>query len=601
MRTQSRHSKPTYRKRGAHSKPHARKPKRSMQFQAPFVGVACVLVATAGILALPVSTIAESPEARQKSTLANLMSQAQLEQLAAKYEERLASGADGDAASYAAAMDSSTLKPIAKPKIKDISQSEDGVLVQWKKVKAAQGYDVYRSTDGETWEQLDHTDSSPTYYHDTDLDAGVSYSYAIVSTTDAEGYRNSASSAHVDRVFLAAPKVKVSQGKSSAKITWKKARGATGYVVQYAKNRFFVGAKSIEVEGTSSLSASAKGLGKGTECYTRVRAVRKTTNGSVQDGCWAYSSNAAANDTVKLAAVKVSKKVKSGKKTKTKKVAFELRGAAKQKVTGYDTLQGSCYGDGYMYYALYNRDLNKAKVVKLSLDKMKVVKVSKALGIFHANDMTYNSKIGRIVVVHGEGDGRGLSIVNPSTLKVEKRVAIPKNVSNVFDAAGAGIDKVSGISAIAYNAKRDCYIATISGSHELLILDAAFKPISLLALSSKSLGVYQNIEVGNDVVAVSTSAGALQGGNYLWLYSWTGKQLGRVLVPKDMEIESIFFKGSKLYASFYLSGQKMKTKTVVTTKKTRNSSGKLVKRKVKQKVKYMAVTRDNYCYKVSGI
>lgn len=601
MKTQSRHSKPTYRKRGMHSKSHIRKTKRGTRFRALLVGASCVLAAAAGLLSLPVNTIAESPEARQKSTLANLMSQAQLEQLAAKYEERLSSDDDADAFSYAEAMDSSTLKPIAKPKIKSVSQSEDGVLVQWGKVKAAQGYDVYRSADGKTWEQLDHIESSPTYYHDIDTDAGVSYSYAVVSTTDADGYRNSASSNHAERMFLAAPKVKVAQGTSSAKITWKKVRGATGYVVQYAKNRFFVGAKSIEVNGASSLSAPAKGLGKGAECYARVQAVRKGEGNSVQDGCWAYSSNATSDSTARLSALKVKKKVKSGKKTKTKKIALELRGAAKQKVAGYDTLQGSCYGGSYMYYALYNRDLNKGKIVKLSLDKMKVAKVSKALDIFHANDMTYNSKIDRVIVVHGEGDGRGLSIVNPATLKVEKRVAVSRNVSNIFDAEDAGIDRISGISAIAYNAKRDCYIATVSGSHELLILDANFKPINLLALSSKSFGVYQNIETGNDVVAVSTSAGVLQGGNYLWLYSWTGKQLGKVFLPKDMELESIFFKGDKLYASFYLSGQKMKAKTVVTTKRARNSAGKIVKRKVKQKVKYMAVTRDNYCYKVSGI
>lgn len=594
MTTQPRHSNPTYRKRGQHT---AKRKKRSKVLPL-FAGAACTAAFFGCALALVSTPIGEEPVVKQKSTLSNLMSQAQVEQLAAKYKASLAKGEAIDPAAYAAAINSSSLTDIAAPKIKGLSQSEEGIVIQWGKVKAAQGYDLYRSVDGDVWEQLEHLDSSVVYYHDTQADAGTTYHYAIVATTNANGKSNSKNSALTARMFLAAPKVSVSRGKTSAKLSWKAAKGATSYEIQYAANMFFVGAEKLDID--DSTTATISGLDKDAPCYVRIRA-KHGEAGAAQKGYWSYSANVGETKELKLKAAKYEKRVKIGKKKVSKKAVFELRRAAKQKVTGYDTLQGSCYGNGYGYFALNNRTTGKSRIAKVNLSTMKLVKLSKVLSIHHANDMTFNSKRGYLVVAHSGGDERGLSVVNPSTLKVIKSVQLKKNVSRLFNASGAGIKNISGVSSIAYNAQRNCYVSTIMGKHDMLVLDADFKPIQVIALSEKSTGVYQNIEVGNDVIAVSTSAGGEQGGNYLWCYSWTGKLLNKVYVPKAMELESVFLKGSKLYANFYLSGSKTKTKTVVTKKKVRNASGKLVTRKVRQKVKYLAITRDNYIYKVSGI
>lgn len=65
--------------------------------------------------------------------------------------------------------------------------------------------------------------------------------------------------------------------------------------------------------------------------------------------------------------------------------AFDFRKAAKQKLYRYDTLQGACADDGIAYLTLYNRNVEKCKIVKVDLDTLKVIKVSKPLPVYHAD------------------------------------------------------------------------------------------------------------------------------------------------------------------------------------------------------------------------
>ncbi len=604
------------------------KPKKQRARLGKRLAMSAAAVAALGIIcapfASPSSTIAEEPSTTQRSTLANLMSMAQFQTLEAKYKATLGEGQAIDREDYIAATNSSTLTPIAKPKVKGIAQDGEGTIVSWSKSTGAQGYDVYRNLDGEVWEQIAALDARARCYHDTDVEAGADYRYAIVATTEQDGYSNSDNSKVEHYIFLESPRVKVSKEKTHAVITWKSAAKATGYTVQYAANRFFIGAKTLTIDEGSTTSAYVSGLDRDARCYVRIRAVRVKSSSSSGDSSaasrasqapWSYSSNVKGDVTATLSQIKVTKKAKAKAKKgapkkkkivyKKKRVAFELRRKAHQKVGGYDTLQGSCEAGGYAYYALNNRDLGKSKIVKVRLSTMKVVKVSKALNIHHANDMTVNTKEGYLVVNHSSGDPLGVSIVNMKTLKVARQIEIPKRVSGLFNASeakdGAGIKSIRGISSIAYSAARDCYVASIWSTHDIVELDASFKPVRIIALSEKSSGMYQNIAVSNDVIVVSTAANSEQGSNYLYCYDWDGELLSRISLPNSTELESVFFTGSRMHANFYESGEQTKTKTVTETQYTTNAAGKAVAKKVKRKVSYTAVTRDNYCFKVKGI
>ena len=629
---------------------------------------ALIAVAVVAVVVLPLlnpqSTIAEEPATTQRSTLANLMSQAQFAVLESKYKATLAPEQHVDPAAYAAAVDSSALSPIDAPMLFGITQDANGAIISWKKSAGAQGYAVYKSLDGQIWEQAASLKKNARCYHDTAVEAGAAYCYAVVATTSADGYRNSSSSSITRYVFLQSPDVKVSKRKTHATISWQSALQATSYTVQYAANRFFIGAKTVEVDDGSTTSVTVSGLGKDAKCYARIKALRAaggdaggsntgdaadeggsggngsdsgssssnsgSTASSSANGAagpvattaskapWSYSNNATGDVDAALSQVKVTKKVKvkstksakkasSKKKAKYKKkrVVFELRRAAGQKLEHYDTLQGSCQAGGYGYYALNDRNLNKGKIVKVKLSTMKVVKVSKALDIYHANDITANTKEGYLVVNHSSGDPLGLSVIDMNSLKIKRDVTIPKRVSGLFNAAeakdGAGITKIRGVSSIAYNVQRDCYVASVWSTHDIVELDASFKPTRVIALADKSIGSYQNIAVGNDVIIVSTCPNDEQSSNILWCYDWDGQLLSKVYLPNSTELESVFFEGSCLHANFYVSGQQTKTKTVTETQYVTNAAGKTVAKKVKRKVEYTAVTRDNYCFKVKGI
>ena len=71
---------------------------------------------------------------------------------------------------------------------------------------------------------------------------------------------------------------------------------------------------------------------------------------------------------------------------------FDLREAAGQSLYSYDTLQGACAHDGFVYYTLYDRNKEKCKIAKADLMSLEVVKVSAPLPIYHGNNLTYNTR-----------------------------------------------------------------------------------------------------------------------------------------------------------------------------------------------------------------
>jgi hypothetical protein len=69
----------------------------------------------------------------------------------------------------------------------------------------------------------------------------------------------------------------------------------------------------------------------------------------------------------------------------------------------YRVLEGGGTDGQYAYFCIWNKAQNKCKVVKVSLEAGKAPKclaVSAALPIDHGNDIAYDSKNDRLVVVH---------------------------------------------------------------------------------------------------------------------------------------------------------------------------------------------------------
>ena len=73
-----------------------------------------------------------------------------------------------------------------------------------------------------------------------------------------------------------------SQKKAQAKVTWKKAEGAEGYVIEYALRAGFKGKKKVTV--TKGTARTLKRLKKGKVYYVRMRAYKTVGGEKVYTG-----------------------------------------------------------------------------------------------------------------------------------------------------------------------------------------------------------------------------------------------------------------------------------------------------------------------------
>ncbi|MBQ9014950.1 MAG: hypothetical protein IJ109_02420 [Firmicutes bacterium] len=378
----------------------------------------------------------------------------------------------------------------------------------------------------------------------------------------------------------AAPVLKtVIDSGSSVQASWDPVTGCSGYQVQCAGNRLFLKKQSVTVAGGNKSAATIK-VSAGGGWYVRIRAYTKDSGGTAYSE-WSLSGNAKTNKTVSKTRIK-----------KNRLKSLELRRIAKQKVPGFDTLQGSCYAGGYVYYLLENRNISYAKgrckIVKMKLSNKKVVKVSAALKLSHGNDITFDTKRNRIVVAHSTPVPKQISVVNPKSLKVTGTATVeipydlyklphPKKNPEKY------INAYNGFGAIAYNKKHDQFVALLRGSnfHHMLILNSAFQPVRFEYVEDRPDQTVQGIDSYDDYVIVAQSYSSGKPYNQLLIYSWDeGDFLSKLNLGRKYELESVFHTGSAVYAGFYTS---------------------FYKKKLKKGKKRWVLQRDNYLYKLSNL
>ena len=349
---------------------------------------------------------------------------------------------------------------------------------------------------------------------------------------------------------MRAPALKtITHSGTKLTVTWEPEDYCSGYQIQYADNRLFQGKFSRSVKGASRTSKVFKGVSSSDTYYVRIRTY--VADGSKKTySPWTLASN--VKGSASLGKTPVRKLLKR----------FEIRSAAKQKVPGFDTLQGSCYGKGYAYFLLENRTIPdtkaRCKIVKVKLSNMKVVKVSSALKVGHGNDMTYDTKRGRIVVAHSSPTPKTISTVSPSTLKVTSTytVEMPAKVPGLSEKSRS---LYNGFGLIAYNAAHDKYVVCLRGQkfHHLVILNSNFKPVSFMWLNrakgEMAKQMVQGMDSYGDFIMVAQSYGYGYSGNNILLYDWNGHYLSKMNLGNTYELESIFHTKDGLYAGMYTS------------------------------------------------
>ena len=90
------------------------------------------------------------------------------------------------------------------------------------------------------------------------------------------------------------------------------------------------------------------------------------------------------------------------------------------------------------------------------------------MSLNHANDITYNSKLDRLIVCHNTGAANKVTYINPNDLKITGEKTLDFN-----------------IYSIDYNATDNCYVVGESGGESFSILDSRFEKVYTFASQVK--------------------------------------------------------------------------------------------------------------------
>lgn len=157
----------------------------------------------------------------------------------------------------------------------------------WKKVKGADGYQIYQyNSKTRKYERLKTVlDPKVTSYTSKALSYGTTYSFKIRAFQVKEnGERTYGAFSKTIKASTAPGKVSSFTAKSSRKkeaaISWKKVKGAAGYQIYRSDSLRGTYKRIKTITGNTSVKYTNKKLKSGKTYYYKVRAFSKTSGGT---------------------------------------------------------------------------------------------------------------------------------------------------------------------------------------------------------------------------------------------------------------------------------------------------------------------------------
>lgn len=219
---------------------------------------------------------------------------------------------------------------------------------------------------------------------------------------------------------------------------------------------------------------------------------------------------------------------------KSVKVSAEFVGAVPS-VGNCSVAQGAASDGTHVYFVLRNGSDTEAVILKYTLNPFVLVGQSQVFNGGHCNDLTYCDKDGKIVLAHGQSQGKTLTMIDAKSLAV---------LGDVTITVGSG--------AITYNKSREVYAISQGGS-SLHFADANLKVLTSLSRTDKTGYTAQGMGSDDDYVFFPMSGSA---DNVLVIYDWKGNFVTTVTVDVAHESESMFCVGDKYYVCFYAGSGK---------------------------------------------
>jgi len=180
---------------------------------------------------------------------------------------------------------------------------------------------------------------------------------------------------------------------------------------------------------------------------------------------------------------------------------------------GIKATQGGGTDGKYHYQAFVKKvssdseEHNQVRIGKFELKDYAPVKYSEIMELNHANDITYNGRLDKIVVCHCSFNGKLISLLDPETLTVSSRVELP-----------------CSFYSISYNHSRDMYVVG-TGGQNLRYITSDFR------FADKDVCLYTTL------TANYTTQGICSDDNFIYCALWDSKG---VSTPEFQNIITVY-------------------------------------------------------------
>ena len=168
--------------------------------------------------------------------------------------------------------------PSAPTGVKAAKAKKKGIIISWNKVSGADGYYLYRTDKGT---KKAYKNIKTNSYTDTSVTEGTTYTYSV------KAYKGSLSSKASSNVScmapLATPKAPTLTNPKAGvlQVKWAKNKNVSGYQIQYANNKSFKKATSVNITKNSTTFTKIPKLKKNTTYYVKIRTYKKSGKNTV--------------------------------------------------------------------------------------------------------------------------------------------------------------------------------------------------------------------------------------------------------------------------------------------------------------------------------